>query len=240
MATSYGNPPIVTDGLVLCLDAANTLSYPGSGTAWNDLSGQGNSVTLINGPTFNLNNSGSLVFDGVNDYIQTPIQALDRPCTFSTWFYFTSLTTNSGYNTFFGQDTDVSILRGRFYFQKSGGNVDGGQLNKINFSLVKSDGSIVVTNGLNVVQINTWYNYTAVLTTTNISVYENGVIQNSTTNSDFFLSPNTNIILNAAYYNNNIVDFWPGRSSIFHIYNRALSASEVLQNYEATKTRFGL
>jgi len=239
MAFNY-SPKVVTDGLVLYLDAANNRSYPGSGTTWTDLSRGGNNGTLVNGPTFNSGNGGSIVFDGTNDYIQTPIQTISRPWTFSTWFNFTSLTANGGFNTFFGQDTSVSIPRGTFYFQKAGITTEGVEANKVNFSIVKTDGSIVPTNGLNVLQINKWYNYTAVLTTTNISLYENGILQNTTTNSDSFITPNTNVVLNAGYYNNNVTDYWPGKSSIFQMYNRALSATEVLQNYNATKTRFGL
>jgi hypothetical protein len=239
MAFSF-SPKIVTDGLVLYLDAANQYSYPGSGTTWSDISRGGNNGTLVNGPTFDSNNGGSIVFDGTNDYIQTPIQTISRPWTFSTWFNFTSLTANGGFNTFFGQDTSVSIPRGTFYFQKAGVTTEGIEANKVNFSIVKTDGSIVPTNGLNVLQINKWYNYVAVLTTTSISLYENGILQNTTINSDSFITPNTNIVLNAGYYANNIADYWPGKSSIFQMYNRALSATEVLQNYNATKTRFGL
>jgi hypothetical protein len=67
----YANgPKIVTDGLVLCLDAANRKSYPGTGTAWNDLSGNGNNGTLVNGPTFSSANGGNLSFDGTNDYTE--------------------------------------------------------------------------------------------------------------------------------------------------------------------------
>jgi hypothetical protein len=66
MASSIA-PNIVTDGLVMYLDAANTKSYPGSGTTWNDLSGNSNNGTLINGPTFNPN--GGIDFDGTDDYI---------------------------------------------------------------------------------------------------------------------------------------------------------------------------
>ena len=68
MAFSY-SPKIVTDGLVLYLDAANNRSYPGSGTTWTDLSRGGNNGTLTNGPTFNGANGGSIVFDGTNDFI---------------------------------------------------------------------------------------------------------------------------------------------------------------------------
>jgi hypothetical protein len=60
---------LVRNGLVLALDAGRTLSYPGSGTTWTDLSGNGNTGTLTNGPTYSSANGGSLVFDGVDDYV---------------------------------------------------------------------------------------------------------------------------------------------------------------------------
>ena len=237
MSTLSGGPGVVVDGLVLWLDAANPKSYVSGSTTWNDISGNRNNGTLTNGPTFNSSNGGSIVFDGTNDYISTPLQILDRPCTFSTWV---NLSTIAGWQTLFGQDTSVSIPRGRFYFQKADATIEGLIQNKINFSIVKSDGSVVPTNALNVIQINTWYNYTATLTTTSISLYENGVLQNTTSNSDLFLTPNTTITLNAGYFNNSVVDFINGKSSIFQIYNRALSATEVLQNYNSLKSRFGL
>jgi hypothetical protein len=65
MSTVEGGGNIITDGLVLLLDAANSKSYPGTGTTWTDLSRSGNNGTLINGPTFNSGNGGSIVFDGV-------------------------------------------------------------------------------------------------------------------------------------------------------------------------------
>ena len=68
MAFNY-SPNIITDGLVLYLDAANTKSYPGSGTTWRDLSKSQLNGTLTNGPTFNSSNGGSIVFDGVDDYV---------------------------------------------------------------------------------------------------------------------------------------------------------------------------
>ena len=236
MAFNY-SPKVITDGLVLYLDAANPKSYPGSGTAWGDLSRGGNNGTLVNGPTFNAGNGGSIVFDGVNDYISTPIQNLNRPCTFSMWVNLNSL---SGFQTFFGQDTSQSITRGRFYFQKGGATTGGIILNRVNFSIVLSDGGIVPVNSNNVIVTNIWYNYTAVLTTTTLSLYENGILQNTVNDSNTFLTPNTTITLNSGYFNNGVVDYVKGKSSSFLIYNRALSAQEVLQNYNATKTRFGL
>jgi len=66
--SSFGGGEIVTNGLVLALDAANVKSYPGSGTAWADKSGLNNNTTLTNGPTFNSGKGGYIVFDGQNDY----------------------------------------------------------------------------------------------------------------------------------------------------------------------------
>jgi hypothetical protein len=235
MAFNY-SPKVVTEGLVLYLDAANTKSYVSGSTTWSDISRGGNNGTLTNGPTFSSTNGGSIVFDGTNDYVLTPIQDLNRPCTFSMWVNLSSLT---GYQTFFGQDTSQSILRGRFYFQKPGGTAEGFILNKVNFSIVLSGGGVVPVNSNNVIVTNIWYNYTAVLTTTTISLYENGILQNTVNDSNTFLTPNTTITLNAGYYNNSIVDYINGKSSSFLIYNRALSAQEVLQNYNATRTRFG-
>ena len=70
--SSKCGPDINENGLVLFLDAANRLSYPGSGTAWSDLSGNSNTGTLTNGPTFSAGNMGSILFDGTNDWINLP------------------------------------------------------------------------------------------------------------------------------------------------------------------------
>ena len=76
MGITY-NPRIITDGLVLCLDAGNSKSYPGSGTTWTDLSGNGNTGTLTNGPTYS---NGAIVFDGVDDYVQFTSTSVQTVC----------------------------------------------------------------------------------------------------------------------------------------------------------------
>jgi len=233
----YRGPNIVTDGLVLALDAGNTKSYQSGSTTWLDKSGYANNGTLTNGPTFNSGNGGSIVFDGVDDFVSTPIQELNRPCTLSVWVNFNSLT---GFQTLAGQDTSTAISRGRFYFQKPGSTQDGFLLNIVNFSIVLSSNSIVVVNAINPVVINRWYNYSAVLTTTTLALYENGILQNTVSDSNTFLTPNTPITLNAGYFNNSIVDYINGKSSSFLIYNRALTAQEIQQNYNATKSRYNL
>ena len=68
----FAGPEVVEDGLVLCLDAGNPKSYPGSGTTWTDLSGNGNNGTLVNSPTYSSANRGVIVLDGSNQYIDVP------------------------------------------------------------------------------------------------------------------------------------------------------------------------
>ena len=96
MATLY-SPKIVTDGLVLCLDAGNNKSYPSSGTAWNDLSGNNNNGTLTNGPTFTGSFGGSIVFDGTNDYVDLGNISQLKPTTqitVSAWVYRSTMNDN--------------------------------------------------------------------------------------------------------------------------------------------------
>jgi hypothetical protein len=233
----YTGANIIRNGLVLGLDAASKNSYPGSGTVWTDLSENSNTGTLVNSPTFSSDNNGILTFNGTNQYISIPIQNLSRPCTFSTWLNFNNL---AGFQTLVGQDTSTAIARGRFYFQKAGGTAEGYILNVVNFSIVLSNGTIVVVNAINPVVINQWYNYSAVLTTTTLSLYENGILQNTVSDSNTFLTPNTTIVLNAGYFSNAIADYINGRSSSFLIHNRALTATEIAQNYNAQKSRFNL
>ncbi len=79
--SGISGPKIITSGCVLSLDAADKNSYPGSGTAWRDLSGNGKNLTLTNGPTFSAGNQGSIVFDGTNDYaVLNPVSAFNIYC----------------------------------------------------------------------------------------------------------------------------------------------------------------
>jgi hypothetical protein len=86
-------PDIIESGLVLCLDAANKNSYRGSGTTWTDLSGNGNNGTLTNGPTFSAGNQGSIVFDGVDDYVEVSnASSLNASTqTISVWYNATTV-----------------------------------------------------------------------------------------------------------------------------------------------------
>ena len=88
----FGNGPrIVSNGLVLALDAADKNSYPGSGITWRDVSGNNNNGTLTNGPTFDSSNGGSIVFDGTNDFVTGSIGSINAPFTFSVFGKFNNV-----------------------------------------------------------------------------------------------------------------------------------------------------
>ena len=116
------SPSIVTNGLVLALDAANRKSYPGTGTTWTDISGNGNSGTLVNGPTYSSANGGSIVFDGTNDYVVT--STITNYKSLNMWVYLDSKSaylldarngSPSGYFWFPGGDANFGPDWDQFY-----------------------------------------------------------------------------------------------------------------------------
>lgn len=227
------SPSIVTNGLVLCLDAANRKSYPGSGTTWTDLSGNAYNGTLTNGPTFNSSNQGSVVLDGTNDYITLGniLNFTTESFTFNTVLYLNSLTTpdvNNGPIIFY---KGAYTLKG-YYF---GIGLDGSG------GLVTSQsGAFQVTStSAGYFTTGNWYDITVTRSGSSVVIYSNGV--NATNLSGTHINPTSssdNFLLGAygtfAGINSNI------RISNFKVYNRALSANEILQNYNALKGRFGL
>jgi hypothetical protein len=225
------SPKIVTDGLVLSLDAGNTKSYPGSGTAWFDKSGYGNNGTLTNGPTFSSDNLGSIVFDGVDDYtlINKTFMADAPSGTFDIWF---NLTTTSGA----AYSTVSNILIGKpstpdnsFGFAAGSGNL------KLRLGNV--------TNLTSTVSINTgtWQSAHAVWDSTGMSIYQNGVLVANTVVSGltWFGGSTYDTVLGRNFIGSSNGSF-TGKIASTKVYNRALSAAEVQQNYNALKGRFGL
>ena len=114
------SPKIVTDGLVLCYDAANTRSYPGTGTTWTDLAGS-NDGTLTNGPTFDTTNGGSIVFDGTDDRVAISLGSLPTPQNSSDFTYEAVVKFDSlGWRTVFSQDAGSGT--GRIFLGVHGTN----------------------------------------------------------------------------------------------------------------------
>jgi hypothetical protein len=244
MSTLNGGPGnIVTNGLVLYLDAANYLSYTSGSTTWRDLSSSNLSGSLINGPTYSSTNAGSIVFDGVDDYVSCPpLTSSIDPNNGITLNYFVKISNRSKRNILLSNYTTSSPFPGITGEIGTSAPWTNGLRWQVasNTSTAKVD--IYVSN---VIQNNTVYfvTFTFDFTTKTSKIYLNGVEQSTTSRS---INPNnvtTNWIQNvnldlAADVTNSL--FYLGNIYNAQIYNRALTASEVLQNYNATKARFGL
>ena len=223
MGVKY-SPKIVTDGLVLCLDAANTKSYPGSGTVWTDLSGNGNNGTLTNGPTFSSVNGGVIVLDGINDYIDVPI----------------NLSVIN--HTIIGASRYVSIDAGATVFERGGRTFTAKNNNWLmghwGSSTTKYYAEGWVTTSDNPVNSDlNWRTYatTGDYTGDQWSFYVNG-IRDTGPNTNGVNGPDGFAIGSYA----GTSEFSNSHISYLIAYNRLLSPNEILQNHNALKGRFGL
>jgi hypothetical protein len=227
---------IVTDGLVLSLDAGNTNSYPGAGTTWSDLSGNGNNGTLTNGPTFNSANQGSIVFDGTNDYITTPDSTSLRPTSFSidTWFKPTSF---GVYNNIVAKPVNGPAWSSPYlsYMVRISAN---GTLLECSTS---TGGTYRALNVSYTFLVNTIYNisFTFDSSTGAAITYLNGSILSSTTHTAGAISyASAPVLIGANYGGIPVGEFFAGNIYNVQIYNKILSQIEITQNYEALRTRF--
>ena len=225
------SPKIVTSGLVLCLDAANKLSYPNTGTSWYDLSGNNNNGTLTNGPTFNGGNGGCIVFDGTDDYVVVPDNSLldiDGDKTLGCWV---NLGSNPGGTCIVGKVSNSALGMALAYSWDSKG-----------FQAIawNSTNSPQLDKDLNR-DINKWVYIVAVQSSTTRWIYAlDSIGVRSASGTGGINSWNNNVSFTIGSTSEGY--YVPANTKISNVlvYNRALSASEVLQNYNVTKTRFGL
>jgi hypothetical protein len=226
MAFNY-SPKVVTDGLVLYLDAANPKSYPGSGTAWRDLSRGGNNGTLVNGPTFDGGNGGSIVFDGVNDYGTVPTNPLliTTEFTKSIWFNIISLPVDTNIREVFRQSGLYFLISYR------------ADLNPKLWQIGFTDSTSAKYWLPSTLPLSTWQNITLTGNGSNFGIYYNSTLQASGTYSGIFSSGTGDIFISSFTSTSRFIN---SKIGLIKYYNRALSATEVLQNYNATKTRYGL
>ena len=229
---------IITDGLVLHLDAGNASSYPGSGITWYDLSGNGNNGVLTNGPTFDSANGGSISFDGVNDYVDCGDNYITKPTgdmSISYWFKGKSSNNNaSGIGT-----NGTSGLRG--YLLGTDNSYTNFVSNpKMYFFIPNSASNLVKVSYDLTINTSLWYNIVGVYSpSTYIKIYLNGVeVATNTTSIPSSLYMDNGISLKLG--NRGDGSSFKGNISLFSLYHKSLSSSEVLQNYNALKTRFGL
>jgi hypothetical protein len=228
MAFRY-SPKIVTDGLVFYLDAANTKSYVSGSTTWNDISREGNNGTLINGPTFSSQNGGSIVFDGTDDTVSIPSNSL--------------LNTPNGFTgeivVKFDNSTPGNLLHKELVYtiRRSGPTslqwADGTNWSYANWNATSPSFTFDTSNS------NKYYHIVVTKSVNVVSCYLNGELMvQKTFGNNGVGSGNSLSVFIGSYAGSS--QFLDGNVAMSRIYNRALSQEEVLQNYNATKSRFGL
>jgi len=218
------SPSIVTSGLVLYLDAANSRSYPGSGTSWFDLSGNGNNGTLTNGPTFNSGNGGSIVFDGVNDYILLPNGLLSGTGNFTVNQFISNASGDGG--TIFGNYSAGNL---QMFF---GTRFIGMWLNNSTTYLGVDPWNVTLPEYTTAPVM-----ITALRSGTVTRFYINGILKKTGASSDTIGSASAQFRIGTNTVN---TEQYTGRIHITQVYNRTLSDVEIQQNFNATRGRFGI
>jgi len=212
------SPSIITNGLVLCLDAGNTKSYPGSGTTWTDLSGRGNNGTMSN-ITFNSLNGGSMVFNGTSSSVSNTLaNPGSTPILFDFWINSDS---SSPVGIFDTASNQSNVLR-----NYSAGNVE--------WWLSDPSVSLGITSGV-------WTNITvqySFSTNRTITYYRNGSLISTTTGSTTSTYAWSSLVF--GNINGGTAGWYSGKIAKIKIYNRALTAAEVSQNFNALRGRFGI
>ena len=230
-----------TDGLVQHLDAGNKNSYPSTGTTWTDLSGNGYNGTLVNGPTYNSSNSGYIVFDGTNDYVTTAdVNHGTSEFTLESWVYFSAFNSNNciikkntdnDYWPVFSLNVDnTGVIRGYYSTQTYGACLEGAYT---------STGIVTTGQWVHLAYSKGAGGYTT------MKIYKNGISQSF---SYYLYGSHINEVCNSSkpviigidFDTPNYVSPVNGRIPIVRIYNRQLSSTEMLQNYNIQKARFGL
>jgi len=232
----YNAQNVLTYGLITSYDAGNPISYPGTGTTWYDLTGNGNNGTLYNSPTYS---NGEISFDGLDDYMQANIlnTLLDGDPNFSVEFFVkrTSNFVNSGFWGIGGAGQGYSI-EGWTPTQ-----------NEIHLDLYDSTR---LSSGqyypLNTYVHVVWAKQGTAISTSTVNLYINGVLTNLTLTRNQTTGPRYNtstpgVGIALGRLNGNSNSFYaPITIGVFRIYDRQLTQGEVLNNYNAQKARFGL
>ncbi len=214
---------IVTSGLVMHLDAGNAASYPGSGTAWTDLTVNGNNGTLTNGPTYSAADGGQIVFDGVNDYIigtnNASVQITEG--TIACWVrcqtepnYVGLISKNNAWALVANNDVLGCYDWGNAVFRSTGLNIADNAWRYISMTFTNTVGT----------------------PSNNAIIYVNGSAVLTTTTKHVNQATEFGLAVAQAVSGENL----RGGIAIGHIYNRVLSAAEIQQNFDANKARFGL
>ena len=227
------SPKIVTDGLVLCLDAANPRSYLKTGTTWSDLAGANDgTLTNMDATNFSSDNRGVFSFDGSNESINMPADSITPPLPLSVsfWVYFD---VSGNWARVFASSSGSSTYRG-FWIQKNTSN-------KITMAYGDGNGGAGpnrrTKTATQSVDINKWINVTGVIRgATDMDIYVDGINYAGT-----YSGTGGSLTYGTGWYpsiGKVHINYGRFKLSQLCVYNRALTADEVLQSYNATKRRF--
>ena len=224
------SPKTVSDGLVIYLDAGNAKSYVNGSANWNDISRNENNGTLVNGTTFSSVNCGSILFDGIDDYVQiensTTLNLTQDGGSVSAWFRTGVIGSGSIGGSLVAK---TNTYNNGYWLTKYN--------DKVRISLHGSSVSFRLQMvGVTSIADNIWHQAVATWTTSQVNLYVDGVLD-STQSYTFSFATSTDPLYLGRQKNVGEL-YFDGKISTAQIYNRALSATEVLQNYNSTKTRF--
>jgi hypothetical protein len=220
---STATSPVVTTGLQLYLDAGNASSYPGSGTTWTDLTVNGRNGTLTNGPTYSATNGGSIVFDGTDDFVQCSGSLTVTAATFVSWIRRNG---NQGQydGILFSRGTSVTGMN----FQVS---------NQLGYHWNNAGNTYNWQSGLTIPD-STWCMIAVSVTSTSATAY---LCQTSgTTTATNTVSHGSSLLDNIKIALDSSSRYFNGNIAIAQLYNIALSAEQVSQNFAADRSRFGV
>lgn len=222
---------IVQQGLLLNLDAGNPYSYAGAGTTWYDVSGNNKIGTLTGGVTYSSIYGGDFILDGVNGYIQTDLnQNTDNAqITWEAWFWDNSAGFGANLNTaIISNYGPVATTPFTILHIFDNGIPFFGQRN--------SSGTADEVYGLTNICNGVWHHVVGVVDSSNMLIYVDGVLQQTKTKITGTTTSGQNLVIGG----NHLGRYQSCRIASARCYNIALSAAQVLQNYNATKGRFGL
>jgi hypothetical protein len=233
--SGYSGPEITNDGLVLCVDAANPKSYPGSGNAWSDLSGNRNTGFLQNSPIYNSANGGSIVLDGTDDYISfaynSSLNIGGQNITLSAWVRPTALVNSNG--------------GGGIIVRESGSNNGLYEMllirsANINWTFFRMFNIGTYFPQQIPIELNTYYNIVCVYDNGTMRNYINGIQEGSGSSQNINITTNNSAVVWLGLRIADPASLFPGNIAQAQIYNRALSATEVQQNFNALRGRFNI
>lgn len=216
------NPRIVTDGLVLCLDAANPKSYPGTGTTCTDLSGNGNHGTLFNGVAYSSSFNGFLILDGVDDQITGSLTANFSNNSITHLCLFRVITNPSVWQQISG------VNNGGLY-------INGSLPNKLRFQQSVTGVGNILTD-FNNLELNEWY-YAGYTWSSgdHLKSYVNGIYHSQTSLTYSGTISPTSLVFGTYSSSKTNVEI-----ATSFVYNRALTPEEIRQNFEALRGRYGV